>query len=377
MHVFFLYILNSNHPNLQIFTKQQHYISNNCPYQNMAKHSNPFLFYFLNITFLILLTSPPHAQAISRNNVCKSTRFPSYCSSVLPNNDAGIHDYGRLSLLKSLSQSQKFLNFINSYLQRNSVSLSQPTIRALHDCRELLSDNIDLLGNSVGTLNNNSKLLPSLEADDLQTHLSTVVTNLQTCSDGLEASPSVKNDVSQTLSDDSKLHSITLALCTEGWVPKQRDGESRRTRSHRVSLKGRLPMKMSDRARAVYDWARNHHPRGRKLLQVGDEEVVIKDIVIVSKDGRWNYTFINDAIAAAPNKSTSSSGYFLIYVTAGVYEEYVNIGSNKKYLFLLGDGINQTIITGNHSVGDGWTTFNSATLSNIRFSTTLFFRFFK
>ncbi|KAL7239522.1 hypothetical protein ACSBR2_005421 [Camellia fascicularis] len=28
---------------------------------------------------------------------------------------------------------------------------------------------------------------------------------------------------------------------------------------------------------------------------------------------------------------------------------------------MIGDGINQTIITGNHSMADGWTTFNSAT----------------
>jgi pectinesterase len=28
---------------------------------------------------------------------------------------------------------------------------------------------------------------------------------------------------------------------------------------------------------------------------------------------------------------------------------------------LLGDGINRTVITGNHSVIDGWTTFNSST----------------
>jgi pectinesterase len=71
---------------------------------------------------------------------------------------------------------------------------------------------------------------------------------------------------------------------------------------------------------------------------------------------------INDAVAAAPNNTINATiGYFLIFIKEGVYEEYVSIPQNKAYLMMIGDGINQTVITGNHSVGDGWTTFNSPT----------------
>jgi pectinesterase len=48
-------------------------------------------------------------------------------------------------------------------------------------------------------------------------------------------------------------------------------------------------------------------------------------------------------------------------VAAGVYEENVVVPKNKKYVMMVGDGIGQTVITGNRSVVDGWTTFNSAT----------------
>ena len=51
----------------------------------------------------------------------------------------------------------------------------------------------------------------------------------------------------------------------------------------------------------------------------------------------------------------------MIYVTAGLYQEYVSIPKNKRYVMMIGDGINQTIITGDHNNVDGWTTFNSAT----------------
>ncbi|KAF3447226.1 hypothetical protein FNV43_RR12406 [Rhamnella rubrinervis] len=92
------------------------------------------------------------------------------------------------------------------------------------------------------------------------------------------------------------------------------------------------------------------------------DAVKIRDIVIVSKAGWGNFTTINDA-GAAPNNSDASGGYFFIYVTAAEYrDEYVTVPSNKKYLFFLGDGIERTIISGSRSVGDGWTTFNSATV---------------
>ncbi|XP_039154795.1 probable pectinesterase/pectinesterase inhibitor 20 [Eucalyptus grandis] len=40
-----------------------------------------------------------------------------------------------------------------------------------------------------------------------------------------------------------------------------------------------------------------------------------------------------------------------------------NETGDKMYLMMIGDGINQTVITGNRSVADGWTTFNSATFA--------------
>lgn len=123
-------------------------------------------------------------------------------------------------------------------------------------------------------------------------------------------------------------------------------------------------MKMSKPSRNVYEHAKRH---GRKLLQALTDitSVVIRDIVVVSQDGSGNFTSIDEAIAAAPNKTTSSGGYFLVFITEGVYEENVNIDKNKRNLMFLGDGINRTVITGNRSVADGWTTFNSATFGKI------------
>lgn len=121
---------------------------------------------------------------------------------------------------------------------------------------------------------------------------------------------------------------------------------------------------MSSRTQAIYETATR-----RNLLQTDDDggdddQIAVRDIVVVSQDGTGNFTTINEAIAAAPNNSAPTDGYFLIFVSAGVYEEYVSIAKNKRYLMMIGDGINQTIVTGNRSVVDGWTTFNSATFGN-------------
>jgi pectinesterase len=90
--------------------------------------------------------------------------------------------------------------------------------------------------------------------------------------------------------------------------------------------------------------------------------ILLNETVIVSPYGTDNFTSITEAIAFAPNNSMREDGYYLIYAREGYYEEYIVVPKYKKNIMLLGDGINRTVITGNHSVFDGrWTTFNSST----------------
>lgn len=74
-----------------------------------------------------------------------------------------------------------------------------------------------------------------------------------------------------------------------------------------------------------------------------------------------NFTTITEAVAAAPNHTLPEGGYFVIYAREGLYEEYIVISNKKRNIMLIGDGINKTIISGNHSFIDGWTTYNSST----------------
>ncbi|XP_018824929.2 probable pectinesterase/pectinesterase inhibitor 20 [Juglans regia] len=309
---------------------------------------------FADISHLTTLVPP--------ETICKSTLYSSYCKSVLPNQTANVFDYGRFAILKSLLQSRIFSSVVNNYVQYRYPFLSKTTIRALEDCQLLASLNVDYLKKSYETINTTSVDLSTLEVDDVQTFLSAILTNQQTCLEGListASDSSIKNALSVLLYNDTKLHGVSLALFTKGWVPMKKDCWQPE-RKYPMFRNGSLPLKMSSQKRAIYESVCK-----RKIFETDseDEEIRVSDIVIVCQDGGGNFTTINDAILAAPNNTNSSDGYFLIYVTAGVYQEYVSIPKNNRYLLMIGDGINRTIITGNRSVDDGWTTFNSATFA--------------
>ncbi|TKY61760.1 pectinesterase/pectinesterase inhibitor 7 [Spatholobus suberectus] len=316
----------------------------------------------LMLSFWASISIADNHAIVPPETICRSTVDPSSCKTVLANQNGNIFDYGRISVRKSLSQSRKFLDLVNSFLQDRS-SLSLPTIRALEDCRFLAEQNFEYLSNALDAVNKASDVLPTFQAEEQHTMLSAVLTNEETCLEGLQTIASdqrVKSNLFSSLSDDTKLHSVSLALFTKGWVPERKISTSWFHNGRHLDFRnGHLPLKMSNRVRAIYDSARGH---GRKLLQ-DSQSVVGSDIVVVSQDGSGNFTTINDAIAAAPNNTVASAGYFLIFVTQGVYQEYVSIDKNKKYLMMVGDGINRTIITGDHNVVDNFTTFNSATFA--------------
>ncbi|XP_038889244.1 probable pectinesterase/pectinesterase inhibitor 39 [Benincasa hispida] len=84
----------------------------------------------------------------------------------------------------------------------------------------------------------------------------------------------------------------------------------------------------------------------------------------VSLDGTGNFVKVNDAIAAAPNFSTTR---FYIHVKRGIYKEIVEVPSQKTFIALIGDDASTTIIVNNRSNATGFTTATTATLSKLQF----------
>lgn len=82
----------------------------------------------------------------------------------------------------------------------------------------------------------------------------------------------------------------------------------------------------------------------------------------VSLDGKGNFVNVGDAIAAAPNFSTTR---FYIRVKPGIYNEHIEIPTQKTFISLIGDDASTTIIVNNRSNGTGFSTATSATLSKL------------
>ncbi|KAK7316867.1 hypothetical protein RJT34_00636 [Clitoria ternatea] len=98
--------------------------------------------------------------------------------------------------------------------------------------------------------------------------------------------PEDKERPSETVSNDTKLYSVSLALFTRGWVPdsKAKAKALHPTRKQLGFRKGRLPLKMSSRTRAIYKSVSI-----RKDLETpAGDDVVVRDIVTVSQDGSRN-----------------------------------------------------------------------------------------
>lgn len=288
--------------------------------------------------FITLFISPSLASLISSpNNTCNLTPFPSFCLSILPSQYLSIDDQTIFFLQQSLTITQNNIQSISSFFNQSTFPFS--TLLVLQDCLNLAELNTDFLSIVLQALETNTTM-SSNQANHLQTLLSAVLTNHQTCLDGfpeVNPFPKISTTLSNSLSDVNKLYKITLQFFT-----------LRRTQTIIARLTNQITITTNN----------------RKLLQTSVDNVMVRQKVVVNPDGSGDFITINDAVDAAPTK-TGNNGYHVIYVVAGIYSEYISIPKSKENLMIVGDGIGRTIITGNRSVVDGWTTFQSATFGKL------------
>ncbi|XP_022030213.2 pectinesterase 2 [Helianthus annuus] len=280
-------------------------------------------------SFLLPLVAAYGYNNLEITSWCGQTPHPESCNYFLANNQ-----YYSGPVIKQKPDFVKAL--LKVTLER--AQHAESNTRGLGPrCRNKLEkaawdDCIELYEHTVERLNMTVDPRKPCNQYEMQTWLSTALTNLETCRAGFQELgvdgymlPLMNNNVSSLISN-------TLAMNKEGGSPPDN------------YQKGGFPT-----------WVK---PGDRKLLQ--SSKPASQANVVVAQDGSGNYKTIGDAIAAAAKRS--GSGRYVIYVKAGTYKENIEIGTKLKNIMLLGDGIGKTIITGSKSVGGGATTFNSATL---------------
>lgn len=159
---------------------------------------------------------------------------------------------------------------------------------ALTDCLELFSDTIDELTLALADLS--TKALVSKHYHDLQTLLSAAMTNQYTCLDGFAYS---RGNVRKTIK--TSLYNISRHVSNSLVMLKKISGVN-------ASKSAAFP-DHGNMKRGFPSWLSS---KDRKLLQAPPNATNFD--LIVAKDGTGNFTTIGQAVAAAPNSSTTRCG---------------------------------------------------------------------
>lgn len=155
---------------------------------------------------------------------------------------------------------------------------------ALNDCLELFDDTIAELKSALGDLSPKSA---SEHYHDLQTLLSGAMTNQYTCLDGFSHSTGrLRNTIKNSLYNISRHLSNSLVMLKK--IPGVNTSKSEVFPEY-GKVKHGFPSWLSS--------------KDREFLQASVNET--KYNFIVAKDGTGNFTTIGDAVAAAPNSSTT------------------------------------------------------------------------
>ncbi|KAK7308156.1 hypothetical protein VNO77_41753 [Canavalia gladiata] len=206
---------------------------------------------------------------------------------------------------------------------------------ALHNCVELMDLSMDRVWDSMVALTKGT----TDSVHDAHTWLSTVLTNHDTCLDGLEgtARALMEAEVEDLMSRARTSLAMLVAVMPPNPNTQQLIDDP---------LNGEFP-----------SWLTT---KDRKLLEseVGD----VNADVVVAKDKSGNFKTVAEAVASAPDNCDTR---YVIYVKKGTYKENVEIGKKKKNVMLVGDGKDATIITGSLNYVDGVKTINTATVAAI------------
>lgn len=170
------------------------------------------LFFFLSFLLLVSGQAPP----VTPSAACKDTLYPKLCRSILStfrSSKLRPDAYGQFSVKQCLKQARKMSGLIGHILGDNRRwPISHAVAGALDDCRQLAELNVDYLQTISGELKSAEMMTDEL-VERVRTLLSGIVTNQQTCYDGLVYSGnSMVKTLLAPLSNATQLYSVSLGL---------------------------------------------------------------------------------------------------------------------------------------------------------------------
>ncbi|GLJ09561.1 hypothetical protein SUGI_0111860 [Cryptomeria japonica] len=224
---------------------------------------------------------------------------------------------------------------------------------ALEDCLDLYNLTLDELGQAFQYLLNFSQDLNNpeqgFEVSYAQMFLSAAITNQDTCIEGFANTNGVLKSQMQL---SAEVNSYILSPCLA--LSKKISDLSAASPAPAPSPASRRAL-LGDLNDGFPAWL---SASDRRVLWTSAGDLHID--AVVAQDGTGDYCTISEAVEDAPQKSERR---YVIYVKAGIYRENIEVEKNKRYLTLIGEGMDCTIVTGNKSVADNLTTYHTATFA--------------
>lgn len=193
---------------------------------------------FFTISLILLSLAFPIFSQLNQSQspsiACKSSLYPKLCRSILsafqhsPSNPND--NYTNFSVKQCQKKAAKLSNLIAHFLitqKQRPILANAKEISALSDCQQLSELTVDYLNSISAELKGaDASTTSDYLVGKIQTLLSAVVTNQQTCYEGLrEAGSTMVAQLSAPLSNAAEIYSVSLGLVAHalGRVRKSRN----------------------------------------------------------------------------------------------------------------------------------------------------------
>lgn len=282
-------------------------------------------------------------------SICEYTTYKEACAASLEqaakNTSASPKDYIFAvveAALKEVNKSREATGKVTVDKDKNEYDHV-----AVEDCKALLDYASDMLQASVSMVGDSDLHTLEDRAHELLSWVTSVYAFHTDCSDQIE-SPEYKSAIENGMMNSTQLtHNAVNIVAEMSQILKMFNMPSSLTAAQR-----RL-MSTEDGFPGWFGAA------DRRLLAA---PAAAAPNAVVAKDGSGKFKTVTDALASYPAKH---EGRFVIYVKAGVYDEKVIVDKKKPNVYIYGDGIGQTIITGKLNFGIMKIgTMNTATFAN-------------
>ncbi|KAK7259137.1 hypothetical protein RIF29_24736 [Crotalaria pallida] len=302
------------------------------------------------------------AQKKAVMTVCQSTSDQKLCHDVLSSaRNAGSTD-PKEYLATIVKTTTEYV--IKSFNLTDRLSVSHGSSdngikMALDDCKRMLEHAMDSLDFSTTLLRDNNIQAVHFQTPDLRNWLGAVISYQQACMEGFDESKDAEKKLKEELNIQGldKTKNIT-AIGLDIIADLSKILEQFNLKIDLKPASRRLLGHVEVDDEGTPTWFSH---ADRKLLKAGWRTRVNKPNVVVAKDGSGQFKTIKEAINSYPK---GHKGRYIIYVKAGVYDEYLLNPKTNENVIIYGDGPTRTIVTGRKSFRDGVKTMDTATFAN-------------